>query len=124
SPHHAGPAGLCLPAQPLCACQSGTACPGAHPPHSLRSMSSAGPPHLARSHFSSAHLSVVLLAQNPSVLGWVLSSSPSPESWLSLFVEPPSPTWTVPGNSPGKTHGNRPGSSPGTFPPPFPVYHS
>src|SRR6266699_815397 len=45
----------------------------------------AFPPDLSGSHFGPSRLSVVDFSAHPSVLGRLLSSSPSPESRVSLF---------------------------------------
>ena len=79
--------------------------PTAHPVDHLRSPSSAGPPHLACPHFGSADLSLVLVAPHPSVLGWLLSSSPSRKSRLSLRSASHALARTFPGSLPGKLPG-------------------
>ncbi len=88
-PHHPRAVGLRLPGQHLRASDSPATCPGAHRADPLRSAASAGPPPLARSHFSAAHLSVVVVAQNPSILGRLLPSSPPRDRRLSLFLARP-----------------------------------
>jgi hypothetical protein len=59
---------------------------------------------------------VVDLSAHPSVLGRLLSSSPSPESRVSLLVELPDLPSTFPGSSPGNFLALFPGKFPGVFP--------
>src|SRR5207248_10568037 len=95
-PSHARLACRCLPARHhrpepphgICpTCRASGRRP-AHPVDSLRSPPPAGPPDLSGAHFRSPDLPVVDFSAHPSVLGRLLSSSPSPESQVSLFVEP------------------------------------
>jgi SRSO17 transposase len=95
SSYHPGVACLCLPAQyhrpePLHGFCSAGGCdlPLAHPFDHLRSPAPAGPSVLSCSHVLAADLSVVTLSASPPILGWLLPSSPSPESWLGLPVKP------------------------------------
>ena len=74
----AGP--VALPAPPVIALTPSEVC---HP---------AFPPHLACAHLRAADLPVVLVAAHPSVLGRLLPSSASPESRLSLRIEPAFPS--------------------------------
>jgi len=80
--------------------QQSAACPALIPLTTSEARHPAFPSLLASTHFSSPDLSLVLVAADPPILGWLLSSSSPRESQLTLCVEPPGLSRKSPGSLP------------------------